>query len=97
MATPTAGACHDAILVLPLVTCPKSPQIDERRRKNIMGVPFLTLLMVFTVTVPPVVSQSEGDVRLADGYITATANVGRLEIYFNNRWGTFCGCLKEEP
>ncbi len=29
--------------------------------------------------------------RLADGYISSIANVGRLEIYFNNRWGTFCG------
>ncbi len=41
--------------------------------------------------VPIAASQSEGDVRLADGYTAQIAIVGRLEIYFNNRWGTFCG------
>ena len=49
------------------------------------------MVLTLTVLLSPIASQSEGDVRLADGYTTVIANVGRLEIYFNSRWGTFCG------
>ncbi len=49
----------------------------------------MKLALLFVVR--PIVSQSEGDVSLADSYTTTFMNVGRLEIYFNDRWGTFCG------
>ncbi len=57
---------------------------------------FLVKLALLFV-VRPSVSQSEDDVSLADSYTTTFMNVGRLEIYFNDRWGTFVGCLQEEP
>lgn len=50
-----------------------------------------SLLLILLLRVLPATSQSEGDVRLADGYTSEIANVGRLEIYLNHQWGTFCG------
>lgn len=36
----------------------------------------------------PINAQSEGDVRLADG---PYPNIGRLEIFWQEKWSTFCG------
>ena len=47
---------------------------------------FHTLLLVLQVSLH--VAQSEGDVRLTGG---TSANIGRLEIYWQGKWSTFCG------
>lgn len=50
---------------------------------------FLFLLTALALLLPtPISAQSEGDVRLADGPLT---NLGRLEIFWQGQWSTFCG------
>lgn len=49
----------------------------------------LFLLAVLSPLLPTLTSaQSEGDVRLADGPFS---NLGRLEIFWQGKWSTFCG------
>lgn len=49
---------------------------------------FLLTILVPSLLPSPTSAQSEGDVRLADGPVT---NVGRLEIFWQGKWSTFCG------
>ena len=58
------------------------------RSSKVLSLLFITLLT--TQSPCPTSAQSEGDVRLADGPPTA-ANVGRLEIFWQGKWSTFCG------
>lgn len=54
-----------------------------------MWISKLVLLVPILLTAPlGTTAQSEGDVRLADG---PTTNFGRLEIYWQGKWSTFCG------
>ena len=46
-------------------------------------------MLIFLSVVPCLIfAQSEGDVRLADG---PRKNIGRLEIFWQGKWSTFCG------